>query len=123
MRRAVSALEDEVMRIVWKRGTATAAEVLDELSRPLSNASVRTILRRLEHKGYLRHKEEGRAFVYMPRVAQDDVAIGAVRTLVQRFFGGSATSLVMRLLDDGLVDKREVARLSRRVKRLKRDRA
>ena len=60
----LSPLEHEVMAIVWQRQEATAEEIVVALRRPLKNATVRTLLRRLESKGYVRHSAEGRAFVY-----------------------------------------------------------
>ena len=96
----LSGLEHEVMTIVWRRGSVTAAEVLDALGRPLSNATIRTLLRRLEAKGYVRHTVDGRAFVYSPRVAETQAATGAVRRNLQRFFGGSASKLLAGMVDE-----------------------
>lgn len=116
-RPSLSPLEHEVMTIVWTRGAATASDVLAGLARPLTNATVRTLLRRLEAKGYVRHAVRGRRFVYAPRVGQSQAATGAVRRLVERFFGGSARKLVAGMIDDGLIDPDEVRELSRRLAR------
>lgn len=105
------------MRVVWRRGRATAAEIVAALPRPLKNATVRTLLRRLESKGYLRHSAEGRAFVYAARIAESRAATGAVRRVVQRFFGGSASRLLVGLVDEGLIDAKELKALSRRLAR------
>ena len=120
MKRPLSALEHAVMTILWRRGSATAVEVLEDLDRPLTNATVRTLLRRLEAKGYARHRVEGRTFMYSPKVAETQAATGAVRRIVQRFFGGSTSKLLAGLVDEGLIDPEEVRRLSRRLKRVKR---
>ena len=117
---ALSPLEHEVMTVVWRRGTATAAQVLDDLRKPLTNATVRTLLRRLEAKGYLRHAVDGRTFVYAPRVAETQAATGAVRRIVQRFFGGSTSKLLAGLVDEGLIDPGEVRALSKRLERSRR---
>ena len=114
---ALSPLEHEVMAIVWARGSATAADVLDALDKPLTNATVRTLLRRLEAKGYVRHTVAGRVFVYAPRVGEAQAGAGAVRRIVQRFFGGSASRLVAGLVDDGLITADEVRELSKRLGR------
>ena len=116
----LSPLEHEVMAILWRLGSATAAQVVEALPKPLTNATVRTLLRRLEAKGYVRHRVEGRVFVYAPRVAETQAATGAVRRIVQRFFGGSTSKLLAGLVDEGLIDPAEVRRLSRRLKRTKR---
>ena len=92
-------------------------QVLEELNKPLTNATVRTLLRRLEAKGYLRHSVDGRAFVYAPRVAETEAATGAVRRIVQRFFGGSTSKLLAGMVDEGLIDPEDVQRLSRRIRR------
>lgn len=104
------------MTIVWARGSVTAADVTGALDRPLTNATVRTLLRRLEAKGYLRHVVEGRVFVYSPRVAEAQAGTGAVRRIVQRFFGGSASKLVSGLVDEGLITPEEVRALSKRLR-------
>ena len=112
----LSPLEHAVMTIVWTRGSVTAADVTAALERPLTNATVRTLLRRLEAKGYVRHVVEGRVFVYSPRVAEAQAGTGAVRRIVQRFFGGSASKLVSGLVDEGLITPEEVQALSRRLR-------
>jgi BlaI family penicillinase repressor len=104
------------MTIVWTRGSVTAAEVLAALDKPLTNATVRTLLRRLEAKGYVRHSVRGRVFVYAPRVGETQAGTGAVRRIVQRFFGGSASRLVAGLVDEGLITPGEVRALSKRLR-------
>lgn len=116
-RAPLSPLEHEIMTIVWGRQTATASDVVADLRRRLTNATVRTLLRRLEAKGYLRHTVRGRSFVYAPRVAETQAATGAVRRLVQRFFGGSASRLLAGMVDEGLIEPDEVRALSRRLQR------
>ena len=113
----LSGLEHEVMTVVWRRGRATAAQVREALNKPLANATVRTLLRRLEAKGYLRHSLDGRAFVYSPRIAATQAATGALRRIVQRFFGGSPSKLLAGMVDEGLIDPEDVRRLSRRIAR------
>ena len=120
MKSPLSGLEHAVMTVLWRRGHATAMEVLDDLDRPLTNATVRTLLRRLEEKGYARHRVEGRTFVFSPRVAEAQAATGAVRRIVQRFFGGSTSKLLAGLVDEGLLDPDEVRKLTRRLKSARR---
>ena len=120
---ALSPLEHDVMAIVWARGAVTAADVLDALDKPLTNATVRTLLRRLETKGYVRHTVDGRVFVYAPRVGEAQAGAGAVRRIVQRFFGGSASKLVAGLVDEGLITPHEVRELSKRLGDVSQERA
>ena len=119
----LSPLEHEVMTLVWRDGEATATAVQDALRRPLRNATVRTLLRRLEAKGYLRHTVRGRQFVYAPRVGESQAATGALRKVVQRFFGGSAERLMAGLVDEGLIEPAELKALAQRLDRRKRRRA
>ena len=120
MRQLLSPLEHQVMAIVWKEGGATAGDVRGALPKALTDATVRTLLRRLEAKGYLRHSVRGRMYVYEPRVAETQAAASAVRRLVQRFFGGSTSRLLVGLVDEGLIAPEEVSELSRRIKRTRR---
>ena len=118
---ALSALEQQIMAIVWKRGQVTAADLQEGLKRPLANATVRTLLRRLETKGYVRHGVEGRTFVYRPAVEETQAAARALRGIARTFFGGSAASLMAGMVEEGLVSRDEVRDLSRRLARLSKD--
>ena len=112
-----------MMRVVWRRRTATADEICAALRGGQKNATVRTILRRLEEKGYLRHTQEGRAFVYAATVAPGQAAAGAVRRIIERFCGGSVEALLVGLIDERVVKPAELEALTKRVARAKRERA
>jgi BlaI family penicillinase repressor len=103
------------MTVIWDGGSATAGAIGAALRRPLKNATVRTLLRRMEAKGYLRHRTEGRAFVYEARVAAGQAATGAVRRIVDRFCRGSVAALLVGLVDDGLIDRHELRKLEKRL--------
>jgi BlaI family transcriptional regulator, penicillinase repressor len=122
IRQPLSGLEHQVMRIVWRRGAATADDVCAALPGGQKNATVRTILRRLEQKGYVAHRVDGRAYVYEPRVQPGQAAVGAVRRIIDRFCGGSAEALLVGLLDAKVVKPEELKALSRRVERAQRAR-
>lgn len=94
------------MDILFRRGRATAAEVMAELSGDPSYSTVRTQLRVLEEKGHVRHDEEGLRYVYMPAVGRTAARKSALRHLVDTFFDGSAENVVAALLGG------EAARLS-----------
>jgi len=104
-----------MMAHIWRRGRITAEDLVKALDRPLKNATVRTVLRRLEAKGYVRHTLDGRAFVYEARVERADAAAGAFRRVVQRFFGGSVSRLLAGLVEEGLIDSNDLKALSRQV--------
>jgi len=105
--------EQRLMEVIWKLGSGTVSEVLEQLPerhRPAFN-TVQTMLRIMEQKGYLRHAESGRAFVYHPKVARVDAARAALKNVVNRFFNGSAELLTVRLLEDEQLSSKELARL------------
>jgi BlaI family penicillinase repressor len=92
--------ETQVMEAVWRLGEATAEQVREALPQPLHDSSVRTLLRTLESKGYLRHEARGKAYVYSAKVGRVKAQGKALRDLLARFFGGSAEDLVLRLLEE-----------------------
>jgi BlaI family transcriptional regulator, penicillinase repressor len=98
--------ERQIMDILFRRGRATAADVMEELPGDPSYSTVRTQLRVLEEKGHARHEEEGLRYVYMPAVARTAARKSALRHLVDTFFDGSAENVVAALLGG------EAARLS-----------
>src|SRR5436190_5448524 len=98
--------ERQIMDILYRRGRATAGEVVDEMSGNPSSSTVRTQLRVLEEKGHVRHEEEGLRYVYMPAVPRHAVRKSALRHLVDTFFDGSTEKVVGALLGG------EAARLS-----------
>lgn len=95
---ALSRRERHIMDILFRRGRATAEEVMRELSGSPSYSTVRTQLRVLEDKGHLRHEEQGRRFVYMPVVPRSSVRRVALRHVVDTFFEGSIEKVVAALL-------------------------
>lgn len=96
---SLSRREREMMDIVYRSGSATASEVLEQLPDPPSYSAVRTTLRILEDKGLLKHEQDGKRYVYKPRVARDKARKGAMDHLVSTFFGGSASGAVLALLE------------------------
>ena len=90
--------ERQIMDVLFRRGRATAAEVMDELPGEPSYSTVRTQLRVLEEKGHVRHEFDGVRFVYMPAVARHAARKSALRHLVDTFFDGSAEKAVAALL-------------------------
>jgi predicted transcriptional regulator len=90
--------ERQIMDILFQRGRATAAEVMEALPGAPSYSTVRTQLRILEDKGHVRHEEDGLRFVYMPAVARHTARKSALRHLVQTFFDGSPEKAVAALL-------------------------
>jgi predicted transcriptional regulator len=90
--------ERQIMDILYRRGRATAGEVLEELSGNPTSSTVRTQLRVLEAKAHVRHEEQGLRYVYMPAVPRHAARKPALRHLVETFFDGSAEKAVAALL-------------------------
>jgi predicted transcriptional regulator len=104
--------ELRLMEVLWKRGRSTVADVVESLAPPpLAYSTVLTTLRTLEHKGYIDHEEDGRAYVYHPLVARDEAAKSATRHLLERFFSSSPGALAVTLLDDTHLTADDVAKI------------
>jgi predicted transcriptional regulator len=105
--------ELRLMKILWERGESTVNDIAVAL--PKKNAlaynSVLTTIRILEQKGYVQHRKEGRAFLYMPLVAEEDASNSEVRLVLSRFFGNSREKLMLSLLGGTEVTPEELQRL------------
>jgi predicted transcriptional regulator len=84
---------------------------------PMKESTVRTMLKRLEEKGYVRHRVEGRTNLYRSIAAPESVAAKAVRQIIERFCGGSVEQLLVGMVADDVVDERELERLAQRIAR------
>jgi BlaI family penicillinase repressor len=108
-------LEREILLIVWRRGFITADQVRENLDRPLKDSTVRTVLRRLEEKGYLAHSVDDRTFVYRPAESRQRVAGRAVKRIVDWFCEGSVETLLVGMVDSKVLDRAELQRLADRI--------
>ena len=109
--------ELRLMEIVWEKGAATVAEVVEAVNAetPLAYSTVLTTLRILENKGYLRHTKEGRAFVYRPLVRRNKAQESAIKHLLRRFFQDSPELLVLNLLEGKKITPEQLNRLRKRI--------
>jgi BlaI family penicillinase repressor len=109
----VSAAESEVLRVLWELRQASVQAVCDALppERSVTYATVQTLLRRLEKKGYVSRKTESKAHVFYPCVARERVLVQEVRRFVRRLFGGDPLPLMLNLAEDEGLDAKDVARL------------
>ncbi|TWU12648.1 Penicillinase repressor [Symmachiella macrocystis] len=109
----LAALQLAIMRVLWKRGEATVADVREDLhdERPLAYTTIATMLAKMERKGYVAHRIEGRAHIYRPAIDQEKVSRSMVTDLADRLFAGDVTQMVAHLLDGCDVDADELARL------------
>jgi len=115
--RSLGNAEQAVMNYVWSHDAVTAEDCREALAQswPMKESTIRTVLRRLEAKGYVTHSVEGRTFVYRAVHAPVSVATRAVRQLIDRFCGGSAEALVVGLVNDDVLSQRELERIARRI--------
>ena len=106
-----------IMQEVWDRGEATVAEVWKALSgaRPVARNTIQTMMTRLEEKGWLHSRAEGRAFLYRAAKTREEVLGGMVRRLVDSAFGGSAEGLILTLLKERGVSADEAKRIRKMI--------
>lgn len=105
--------ESQIMTVLWELGSATADEVRAALPDEPHDSTVRTLLRVLENKGYVKHNVRGKAYVYRAVVKRASAERKAVRSMLQRFFGGSAEALVQRLIEDEQLTPEQLDQLGR----------
>jgi len=108
-------LEHYVLLIVWRNGNVTADQVREGLDRPLKDSTIRTVLRRLEEKGYVAHSVDDRTFVYRPAESRQHVAGRAAKRIVDWFCEGSVETLLVGLVDSKVLDRAELQRLADRI--------
>lgn len=114
---ALSPLENAVMQIVWNNQPLNAEVVREKMDKThgLKASTVRTLLRRLEDKGYVTHEVEGRTYIYCAVVEQTNVAASAVRTIVDKFCAGSVEDLLVGLVDDKQISPTRLQELANRI--------
>ncbi len=105
--------EAEIMDVVWRLGEATAEQVREGLARPPHDSTIRTLLRVLETKGYVRHEVAGKAYSYRATVDRRKVQRHALGSLLAQWFGGSAEDLVLRLIEDEQITPAQLDELRR----------
>jgi predicted transcriptional regulator len=108
-------LEQDVMQLVWAHGSVTADAVREALQRPLKESTVRTVLRRLEEKGYVTHTTENRTFVYTATEQREHVAAKAVKRIVDWFCNGSVEDVLVGMVDSKMLDQRQLSAIAERI--------
>jgi BlaI family transcriptional regulator, penicillinase repressor len=118
VRAPLTDLENDVMKVVWSSGPCSVEAVHDVVARTrdVKETTVRTLLRRLEHKGYLRHEVDGRAYVYHAVEPSHSLAARAVRQIIDRFCHGSVEELVSGMVDAQVLSATELKRLEQYVR-------
>ena len=112
-------LEREVMQLVWAHAPITAEIVREKLARRLKESTVRTVLRRLEDKAYVRHSVDGRTYVYHAAQPRGRVAAKAVQRIVDWFCNGSIEEVLVGMVDTAMLDQRQLRMLADKVAKAK----
>jgi BlaI family penicillinase repressor len=108
----LSKRERQIMDIIYRRGTATAAEVQTDLKDDLSYSAVRTMIRILEEKGHLRHELRGKLYLYSPIVPREQAVKSALRGLLETFFNNSPEAAVAALLETESITGEDLAKIA-----------
>lgn len=119
----LSRRERQILDIVYARGEATVVQVVEDMADPPSRTAVRTLLRILEEKGHLKHRQDGKAYVYRPRRARTEAGQSALRRVLQTFFGGSLEQAVAAHLADeqSNLDPEELKRMLSLIRETRRE--
>lgn len=115
--------ELRLMRILWLRGESAVTDLVADLPDgvPLAYNSVLTTIRILEQKGYVQHRQEGRAFLYVPCVGEQEASRSEMRHVLGRFFGNSRERLLLSLLGDKEISAAELERLKDAIRNARED--
>ena len=110
------------MEVLWNRGTGTAEQIREALAprHALKDSTIRTVLKRLQEKGYVQYKVEGKAFVYSGVEKPRNVAVRAVRQILDRFCDGSLEQLLVGMVENEVVDRTELRELAKKLSQTRR---
>jgi BlaI family transcriptional regulator, penicillinase repressor len=112
-------LQREVVQVVWASAPVTAETVRERLKRPLKESTVRTVLRRLEEKGYITHTVDGRTYVYEPAEPRERVAARAVQRIVDWVCNGSVEEVLVGMVDSKMIDVKQLRKFTEKLGRHK----
>jgi BlaI family penicillinase repressor len=119
--RPLTDLQQAILDFLWSNGPATSDQVRQALHdrHPLKDSSIRTILRRLEAQGYLRHEMDGPSFVYHPTLPSQSLAARAVRNIIDRFCSGSVEQFLLGMVDEKVLTLKQIERLALKLRKPK----
>ena len=116
-------LERDVMQLVWAGGPLTSETVRERLSRPLKESTVRTVLRRLEDKGFVTHSVQGRTYVFEAAEARREVAARAVRRIADWLCNGSVEEVLVGMVDTDMLDSGQLRQFADKIAKARQRRA
>jgi predicted transcriptional regulator len=111
-------LQQAILNVLWTGGPATSEVIRERLApaHPLKDSTIRTLLRRLEVRGFLTHTLDGKMFVYAAKAPAQSVAARAVRQIIDRFWSGSVEQFLTGMVDENVLSASELADLARKVR-------
>jgi predicted transcriptional regulator len=112
-------LERQVMQLVWAHAPITAELVRERLDRRLKESTVRTVLRRLEEKGFVTHSTEGRTYIFRPTEERQSVAAKAVQQIADWFCNGSIEDVLVGIVDAKMLDNKQLEQLAKKIEEAK----
>ncbi len=114
----LTTLQQAILHVLWTNGPATAETIREQLAgtHPLKDSSIRTLLRRLEARGFVTHTLDGKVFLYAAKAPAQSVAVKAVRAIIDRFWSGSVEQFLTGMVDEKVLSASELARLATKVK-------
>jgi len=117
MRRPLTDLQQAILDYIWTHGPSTSEQLREGLrpKHPLKDSSIRTLLRRLEERGYLTHTAEGKVFVYNATSRRTSVAARAVKQIIDCFWSGSAEQFLAGMVDEKVLSAEAIRRLAKKV--------
>ena len=112
-------LQKAILDFRWTKGPATADAIREGIHRvhPLKDSSIRTLLRRIEARGFVSHTLDGKVFIYTARVPSRELTASAIRQIIQRFCAGSVEQLLVGMVDEKVLTAAELARLDKKVRK------
>lgn len=115
--KSLSPLENAILQVIWEREECAAEEIRKALApeRQLMDSTVRTVLRRMEEKGLLSHRIDGRRYLYRPVDSPESLAAHAIGKVIQRFFDGSVEQFLLGLVSHRMVSREQLERLQDRI--------
>jgi BlaI family penicillinase repressor len=111
-------LQQAILNVLWTDGPATAEVIRERISgaHPLKDSTVRTLLRRLEARGFVTHELDGKVFIYSAKSAAQSVAARAVRQIIERFWSGSVEQFITGMVDEKVLSAGELEKLAKKVR-------
>ena len=115
--RALTELQQAILDFLGSHGPATAEQVREGLrpAHKLKDSSVRTLLRRLEAREFVKHRAEGKVFIYEATTASQQVAAHSIRQIIDRFWSGSVEQFLTGMVDEKILTRAEIARLAKKI--------